>query len=158
MALFRTRYRRRRRLKTAVMSVRHCLQANHNAETPPPTASGVRGKLRGHPRKAYPRLTDRTTTVHGEVWLSSLNLLVAVQNLKIERINPSSVCDQRVPERSVHCRAAFACPTPPGTWDASHILMPTSGVDARCVFWCVEPLRSARWFDWAGERFRPTRW
>src|SRR5262249_48316896 len=24
-------------------------------------------------------------------------------------------------------------------------------------FWCSEPVCSARWFDWVGERFRPTR-
>src|SRR5262249_50349226 len=33
------------------------------------------------------------------------------------------------------------------------------GVRYRCPlrFWCCEPTSSARWFDWAGERFRPTR-
>ena len=50
----------------------------------------------------------------------------------------------------------------PGTWGL--VLRPAfsysnPGVRCRCPFrfWCIERSRSARWFDWAGERFRPTR-
>src|SRR6185437_14892674 len=57
------------------------------------------------------------------------------------------------------CSAWFASlqgsPAPPCQELGTRFLYPTSRVRCRCPmrFWCAEATRSARWFDWTGERF-----
>ena len=60
-------------------------------------------------------------------------------------------------------RREYPAPTRRGTWgwpDSPSGFYTHRGIRCRCPlgFWCVESSDSARWFDWAGERFRPTRW
>src|SRR5262249_9447284 len=72
--------------------------------------------------------------------------------LAIDFLGPASRGVREEPELLVRISRRFCLPHEAGNWAPAR-LGGASGVDARYAVGASSASRSARWFDWAGERF-----
>src|SRR6516164_8298765 len=129
--------------------------------SPPPPGTSVVGVRHGTSRASRTSTAGRNVRrlpfpVLFPVDLNNFLSIARPFTATSSRFNPADPWARRGRSAAAPAsRPVQGCPAPRGRGLGRPPAYPDAGVRCRCPFcrWCAERPRSARWFDWAGERF-----